>query len=84
MGKEQSAGLAQKSEKSWKTGALWIVATVLIALVLMPLFDLIWRDRTAEHTRQECEVIAEALLKQSINDEKSVSEWMLNMRQTAT
>ncbi len=81
MGKEQSAGLAQKSEKSWKTGALWIVATVLIALVLMPLFDLIWRDRTAEHTRQECEVIAEALLKQSINDEKSVSAWMLNMRQ---
>ena len=83
MGKEQSAGPAKRSERSWKTGALWIAATVLIALVLMPLFDLIWKDRTAEHTRQECELIAEALLKQSVNDEESVSEWLLNMRQVS-
>ncbi len=81
MEKKQPAGQAQKKEMNWKTGVLWIAAAVLIALVLMPLFNLIWVERTEAHTRQECELIAEALLKQSVNDVRSVSERIRNIRQ---
>ena len=38
-------------------------------------------ERTEAHTRQECELIAEALLKQSVNDVRSVSERIRNIRQ---
>ena len=81
MEKKQPAGQAQKQEMNWKTGGLWIAAAVLIVLVLMPLFNLIWVERTEAHTRQECELIAEALLKQSVNDVRSVSERIRNIRQ---
>ena len=81
MEKGQSAGLVQKKKRDWKIGALWIAATVLIVVILVPVFGLIWKDRTRTHTQQECELIADALLKQSANDKESMSEWMRNMRQ---
>ena len=81
MEKGQSAVQAVRQKSNWKTGALWIAAAVLIVLVLVPFFGLIWRDRTKEHTRQECDVIADALLRQSVSNKNAMTEWMMSLRE---
>ena len=81
MGKGQSAVRAVKQKSIWKTGAVWIAAAAVAVLVLIPPFDLIWRDRTKTHTRQECEVIADALLRQSAIDKDAMTSWMMSLRE---
>ena len=81
MEKGHSAAAALKPKKTWLIHTLWIACTVLIVLVLVPVFSLIWRDRTNTHTRQECEVIADALLRQSASDKDAMTEWVKSLRE---
>ena len=48
-----------------KAAVPWLVLAALMLAILVPCFSLIWRDRTQTHTREECTLLADAVLKQS-------------------
>ena len=58
----------------WKAGVLWLVSACLIMAVLVPVFFLIWMDRTQSHTADECSLLADAVLKQGTVDKKRIQK----------
>ena len=42
--------------------------------ILVPCFSLIWRERTKTHTKEECTLLADAVLKQSAVEQKRIEK----------
>lgn len=80
MERERTAARARQ-EGILKNGIVWIAAAVVILLVLVPAYRILWADRTQAHTQAECELVADALLKQGINDQETISAWAQTRRQ---
>ena len=57
-----------------KSAALWLLVAGLILALLVPCFSLIWRDRNRTHTRDECRLLADAILKQSDVEQKRIQK----------
>ena len=55
----------KKNNEFLKAVLVWICAAGVILALLVPCFSLIWRDRNRTHTRDECRLLADAILKQS-------------------
>ena len=53
---------------------VWLCASGLILAFLIPCFSLIWRDRNRTHTRDECRLLADAILKQSDVEQKRIQK----------
>ena len=66
-----------KQVKFWQAGILWIVLSFCCFLILIFLSSQIWRDRTQAHTRDECTMLADAVLKQSVIERRSI--WKNNL-----
>ena len=66
-----------KQVKFWQAGILWIVLSFCCFLILIFLSSQIWRDRTQARTRDECTMLADAVLKQSVIERRSI--WKNNL-----
>lgn len=78
--------MVRRNEHLRKTG-IWgriilpMGMAVLIMGFLMPVFSMIWSNRTQDYTRQECEMMADALLKQKELEQRYSSESADNREQ---
>ena len=81
MGNESQNQKAVKRQRNWRYFILWAAAAVLITVCLIPLYRFLWRDRTQTHTRQECEMVADALLKETARFQRSTTKEVLARRQ---
>ena len=66
--------LPGKQTDAWKAALLWILLAALMLAILVPCFSLIWRDRTQTHTKEECRLLADAVLKQSDVEQKRIEK----------
>ena len=62
----------KKNNEFLKEVLVWICAAGVILALLVPCFSLIWRDRNRTHTRDECRLLADAILKQSNVEQKRI------------
>ena len=62
----------KKNNEFLKAVLVWICAAGVILALLVPCFSLIWRDRNRTHTRDECRLLADAILKQSNVEQKRI------------
>ena len=62
----------KKNNEFLKAVLVWICAAGVILALLVPCFSLIWRDRNRTHTRDECRLLADAILKQSDVEQKRI------------